>query len=119
MASLREAVKDFQDELRGGMAWVIFWREGRSWQSDYLYLELGNDTIPYDDMGKVQQICRLDPNAVALNGYYCGHLAEDMRLAELPPGCVGIMKTALIHLPDLLSSTTGQSHRKKLKRRGR
>ena len=86
MASLREAVKDFQDELRGGMAWVIFWREGRSWQSDYLYLELGSDTIPYDDMGKVQQICRLDPNAVALNGYYCGHLAEDMRLDELTAG---------------------------------
>ena len=52
MASLREAVKDFQDELRDGMAWVVFWREGRSWQSDYLYLELGSDTIPYDDMGK-------------------------------------------------------------------
>ena len=86
MASLREAVKDFQDELRGGMAWVIFWREGRSWQSDYLYLELGSDTIPYDDMEKVRQICRLDPNAVALNGYYCGHLAEDMRIDELTAG---------------------------------
>ena len=86
MASLREAVKDFQDELRDGMAWVVFWREGRSWQSDYLYLELGSDTIPYDDMGKLKQICSLDPRAVALNGYYCGHFAEDMRLDELTAG---------------------------------
>ena len=86
MASLRQAVKDFQDELRDGMAWVIFWREGRSWQSDYLYLELGSDTIPYDDIGKLQQIAKLDPRAVALNGYYCGHLAEDMSIDELANG---------------------------------
>lgn len=106
MASLREAVKDFQDELRDGMAWVVFWREGRSWQSDYLYLELGSDTIPYDDMGKLKQICSLDPRAVALNGYYCGHFAEDMRLDELTAGCAGTMKTALIPFRDLSSSTT-------------
>ena len=31
MASLREAVKNNQEELRDGIAWVVFWREGRSW----------------------------------------------------------------------------------------
>ncbi len=30
MASLREAVKQQQEELRDGIAWVAFWREGRS-----------------------------------------------------------------------------------------
>ena len=86
MTSLREAVKDYQEELRDGIAWVVFWREGRSWKSDYLYLEVGSDTINYDDIGRWKEICGLDPRAVALNGYYCGHLAEDMSLDELAAG---------------------------------
>ncbi len=86
MASLQDAVKDCQNELRDGIAWVVFWREGRSWNSDYLYLELGSDTISYDDIGKWKEISSIDPRAVALNGYYCGHLAEDMRLDELTAG---------------------------------
>ena len=31
MASLRDSVKDYQEELRDGIAWVAFWKEGRSW----------------------------------------------------------------------------------------
>ena len=44
MASLRDAVKVYQDELRAGIAWIAFWREGRSWSSDYIYLEM-DDTL--------------------------------------------------------------------------
>ena len=29
MASLRDTVKDYQDELRDGIAWVAFWKQGR------------------------------------------------------------------------------------------
>ena len=28
MASLRDIVKDYQDELRTGIVWVAFWKEG-------------------------------------------------------------------------------------------
>ncbi|WP_267134860.1 hypothetical protein [Anaeropeptidivorans aminofermentans] len=31
MASLRNAVKDNANELRDGIPWVVFWRDGRSW----------------------------------------------------------------------------------------
>ena len=85
MASLREAVKDWQDELRAGIAWVAFWREGRSWSSDYIYLEM-DDTLTPEDRGRLQEIQRIDPAAVVLNGYYCGYLGEDMNLAELTAG---------------------------------
>ena len=86
MASLRDAVKTYQDELRNGIAWVVFWRDGRSWDSDYTYIELGSETIGYDDISRLEHISRTDPRAVALNGYYCGHLGEDMTLDELTSG---------------------------------
>ena len=85
MASLRDAVKDYQDELRDGIAWVAFWREGRSWESEYFYLEM-DDTIPPEDLWRLKEIRDKDPAAVALNAYYCGHLAEDMNLDELAAG---------------------------------
>ena len=85
MASLREAVTYYQDELRAGIAWIAFWREGRSWNSDYLYLEM-DDTLTPEDRGRLQEIQHTDPAAVVLNGYYCGYLGEDMNLAELTAG---------------------------------
>ena len=85
MASLREAVKDYQDELQAGIAWVAFWREGRSWHSDYIYLET-DDTLTPEDRGHLREIQEKDPAAVVLNGYYCGYLGEDMNLAELTAG---------------------------------
>ena len=85
MASLREAVKDYQDELQAGIAWVAFWREGRSWHSDYIYLET-DDTLTPEDRGRLQEIQDTDPAAVVLNGYYCGYLGEDMNLVGLTAG---------------------------------
>ena len=85
MASLREAVTVYQDELRAGIAWIAFWREGRSWSSDYLYLEM-DDTLTPEDRSRLQEIQHTDPAAVVLNGYYCGYLGEDMNLAELTAG---------------------------------
>ena len=85
MATLRDAVRDYQDELRAGIAWVAFWREGRSWNSDYIYLET-DDTLTPEDRGRLQEIQAKDPAAVVLNGYYCGYLGEDMNLSELTAG---------------------------------
>ena len=85
MASLRDAVKDYQDELRAGIAWVAFWREGRSWNSDYIYLET-DATLTPEDRGRLQEIQAKAPAAVVLNGYYCGYLGEDMNLDGLTAG---------------------------------
>ncbi|MDN9545639.1 hypothetical protein KLL45_19900, partial [Clostridioides difficile] len=37
MASLRDTVKDYQEELRDGIAWVAFWKTGRSWNAEYFH----------------------------------------------------------------------------------
>ena len=86
MASLRDAVKNNATELRDGIAWVVFWRGGRSWDSEYIYLESTSDTVEYDDLGRLEQIGKTDSRAVALNGYYCGRLGENMTLDELTRG---------------------------------
>lgn len=85
MASLRDTVKDYQDELRGGIAWVAFWREGRSWNAEYFYID-PDDILTAEDRNRLKEIRQADPAAVVLNSYYCGQLAEDMTVDELAAG---------------------------------
>ena len=49
MASLREAIKEQQEELQGGNAWVAFWKEGRSWHSEAFHLDMGATLYPEDE----------------------------------------------------------------------
>ena len=85
MASLRDTVKDYQDELRDSIAWVVFWKQGRSWNAEYFHLDM-DDTLYPEDRSRLEEIKSIDPAAVILNGYYCGHLGEDMSLDELTAG---------------------------------
>ena len=85
MASLRDTGKDYQDELRDGIAWVAFWKQGRSWNAEYFHLDM-DDTLYPEDRSRLEEIKSTDPAAVILNGYYCGHLGEDMSLDELTAG---------------------------------
>ena len=85
MASLRDTVKDYQDELRDGIAWVAFWKQGRSWNAEYFHLDM-DDTLYPEDRSRLEEIKSTDPTAVILNGYYCGHLGGDMSLDELTAG---------------------------------
>ena len=85
MASLRDSVKNYQDELRDGIAWVAFWKQGRSWNAELFHLEVDGTLEPFD-RSRLEEIKAADPAAVILNGYYCGHLGEDMSLDELTAG---------------------------------
>ena len=85
MASLRDTVKDYQEELRDGIAWVAFWKTGRSWNAEYFHLELGDYLYP-EDRSRIEEIKQADPAAVVVNGYYSGYLGEDRNLDELTAG---------------------------------
>ena len=85
MASLRDTVKDYQEELRDGIAWVAFWKTGRSWNAEYFRLEMGDYLYP-EDRSRMEEIKQADPAAVVVNGYYSGYLGEDMSLDELTAG---------------------------------
>ena len=85
MASLRDTVKDYQEELRDGIAWVAFWKTGRSWNAEDFHLKLGDYLYP-EDRSRMEEIKQADPAAVVVNGYYSGYLGEDMNLDELTAG---------------------------------
>ena len=85
MASLRDTVKDYQEELRDGIAWVAFWKTGRSWNAEYFHFEMGDILYP-EDRSRMEEIKQADPAAVVVNGYYSGYLGEDMNLDELTAG---------------------------------
>ena len=78
MASLRDAIKERQEELQGGNAWVAFWKEGRSWHSEAFHLDMDATLYPEDEW-RLREIESADPAAVVLNGY----LSENMTLDEL------------------------------------
>ena len=85
MASLRDTVKDYQEELRDGIAWVAFWKTGRSWNAEYFHIEMGDYIYP-EDRSRMEEIKQADPAAVVVNGYYSGYLGEDRNLDELTAG---------------------------------
>ena len=85
MASLRDTVKDYQEELRDGIAWVAFWKTGRSWNAEYFHLEMSDYIYP-EDRSRMEEIKQADPAAVVVNGYYSGYLGEDRNLDELTAG---------------------------------
>ena len=92
--TLRDMIRYMGWKLRNGYAWVIFYREKRSWYTETVYLQ-GNELQGngfqrnrwrQKDLAEAAKILKIDPNAVLLNGYYCGHLAEDMTIDELAAG---------------------------------
>lgn len=85
MASLRDTVKEYQEELRDGIAWVAFWKTGRSWNAEDFNLKLGDYLYP-EDRSRMEEIKQADPAAVVINGYYSGYLGEDRNLDELTAG---------------------------------
>ena len=85
MASLRDVVSEYQDDLRNGIAWLAFWREGRNWQAEAFHLDL-DDTLYPEDRARLAEIQAADPRAVVVNGYYSGYLGEEMNVAELAAG---------------------------------
>ncbi len=85
MASLRDMVSEYQDDLRNGIAWLAFWREGRSWQAEAFHLDL-DDTLYPEDRARLAEIQAADPRAIVVNGYYSGYLGEEMNVAELAAG---------------------------------
>ena len=85
MASLRDVVSEYQDDLRNGIAWLAFWSEGRSWQAEAFHLDL-DDTLYPEDRARLAEIQAADPQAVVVNGYYSGYLGEEMNVAELAAG---------------------------------
>lgn len=86
MAALRDIARDVAEEIRDGIGWVIVYRTGRAWHSLILWSDVWNDEWEPDDLGDALGILKVDPDAVILNGYYCGHFGEGMTAEQIATG---------------------------------
>ena len=86
MAALREIARCYADEIREGIAWVIIWKIGRSWNATAVWLNCDTNTFEPHDYATAHEALECDPNAIMINGYYCGHFGEDMSVSELIVG---------------------------------
>lgn len=86
MAAINTIAKEWANEIRDGIAWVIVWKTGRSWNAQAVWLNCDDGTFEPEDLELARKVLEQDPNAVMLNGYYCGHFGEDMTVAELAAG---------------------------------
>lgn len=85
MASLRTVVGRFRDELREGIAKVIFWKEGRSWNAEAFWLS-DDGCFELEDRDRVAEILETDMNAIAVDGYNdCPfkHYDEDGKASDI------------------------------------
>ena len=85
MAALKEIAREYASEIRDGIGWVIVYRTGRSWNALTVWSDLGNNEWETDDINDALKALRLDPRAVALNGYYLGHFG-DMTIDDIAAG---------------------------------
>lgn len=73
MASLKSQVSMYRDELNEGVSFIAFWKEGRSWNSEMIWVDVVSDSnwvveeVSYED---VDNILASDPNAIIANGYH-------------------------------------------------
>lgn len=86
MASLKNIVRDECSTITNGIAWVVIYKDGRSWKSNYFYPESGDYDNGYifsdEDMEELQRISETDPKAICVNGYYMP-FSEDFTLQEM------------------------------------
>lgn len=85
MAALKEIAREYASEIRDGIGWVIVYRTGRSWNALTVWSDLGNNEWETDDINDALEALRLDPRAVALNGYYLGRFG-DMTIDDIAAG---------------------------------
>lgn len=85
MAALKEVAREYASEIRDGIGWVIVYRTGRSWHALTVWSDLGNNEWETDDINDALKALRLDPRAVALNGYYLGRFG-DMTIDDIAAG---------------------------------
>ena len=83
--TLYEQVKLNRDDLDDGRLWICFYKNGRSWESDYFTSFLFDDPSEVDeyDNQRLEEIKQIDPNGLLFNGYESCFCTEYLSLKDL------------------------------------
>ena len=75
MARLREEAQRVLIEGREGIAWIVVWKTGRSWNCEAFYPDYDEKTgaFAFDecDLEAIDEIRAADPLAAIVNSCYC------------------------------------------------
>lgn len=86
MASLGKVVRDTREIITDGIAWVVVYKNRRSWEWDYFYPDSGSYDEGFifdeEDMEQMKRISSIDHKAICFNGYFMG-FSEDFTLKEI------------------------------------
>lgn len=73
MASLKSVARLLREDAENGIAWIVLWKNGRSWKWDTVYPDEdrgGNVTMEFDgELDTLRDALAEDPNAIIVNGY--------------------------------------------------
>lgn len=83
MASLKRLVSIYKDDILDGIAWVVFYKSGRSWVAWAFFKDIINGEKL--EIEETKYILARDKKAVLINGYYCGWLG-DGKISDLVDG---------------------------------
>lgn len=86
MASLKSIAQREAETIRDGIAWVVVYKDGKSWESLELCSDVWNGAFEAFEQEAIAEVLEADEGAVVLNGYYCGKLGEGESIKELESG---------------------------------
>ena len=70
--TLNQIVRDYRDEICGGIPWVVVYKQGRSWYAKAFWPEDGEYRTGYtfdrEDLQELEEIACVDPKAICFNG---------------------------------------------------
>ncbi len=76
----------YRDEIIDGIAWVVIFKEGRSWFAEAYWPDDGgyDEGYVFDgfDLEMMEDAAKRDHKAICINGYYNG-FGEDFTLADI------------------------------------
>ena len=61
MAALKEIAREYADEIRDGIGWLIVYRTGRSWHALTVWSDLSNNEWETDDINDASRPCASTP----------------------------------------------------------
>lgn len=86
MANLKVTTSMYQEELRDGIADVVFWREKRSWKAEIFWPESTTGLYAEEDCKQMKEILDIDSRAVVINGRNCPFTEESS--VEFMANCI-------------------------------
>jgi hypothetical protein len=73
MATLKQNAQYMIDVAREGIGWIALWKDGKGWMSMDFYPDIdrqGRLNFEDYDIDSLQNIAKLDPRAILVNGWY-------------------------------------------------